>query len=87
MRNTRTVAALAVALAFVAASCGDDSGSTATTAAPETTAAASTTAAAVDTTTPAPETTTGAVDYQWTPNADIKAKAEGQVNQIGRAHV
>ena len=85
MRNTRTVAALAVALAFVAASCGDDSGSTATTAAPETTAAATTTAAAVDTTTPAPETTAGAVDYQWTPNADIAAKAEGQVNIIAWA--
>ena len=57
---------------------------TATTAAPETTAAP-TTAAAVDTTTPAPETTAGAVDYQWTPNADIAAKAEGQVNIIAWA--
>jgi len=84
MRNTRTVAALAVALAFVAASCGDDSGSTASTAAPETTAAAST-SAAVDTTTPAPETTGAAVDYQWTPNADIAAKAEGQLNIVAWA--
>jgi len=84
MRNTRTVAALAVALAFVAASCGDDSGTTASTAAPETTAAAST-SAAPDATVPAPDTTAGAVDYQWTPNADIAGKAEGQLNIVAWA--
>jgi putative spermidine/putrescine transport system substrate-binding protein len=85
MRYTRTAVALTVSLAFVAAACGDDSSGTATTAAPETTAAVVETTAAPETTAPAPETTAAATDYQWTPNADALAGAEGQVNIVAWA--
>ena len=84
------VAVLAT-LALVAASCGDDEASTDTTAAAvETTAAAETTAPAVETTaapetSAAPDTTAMATDYMWTPNADVLAGAEGQVNIVAWA--
>jgi putative spermidine/putrescine transport system substrate-binding protein len=89
MNRTRSAAALLVSLAFVAASCGDDSESADTTsaaptsAAPTTEPAPDTTAAGGDTTA-APDTTSGGgeVDYQWTPNADVLAGAEGQVNIV-----
>jgi putative spermidine/putrescine transport system substrate-binding protein len=88
MRTTRIAAALVASLAFIAAGCGSDS-STSDTAAPDTTAAATeTTAAATDTTAAGGSDTTaaaGEVDYQWTPNADLLAKAEGQVNIVAWA--
>jgi putative spermidine/putrescine transport system substrate-binding protein len=84
--------ALLASLSIVIAACGDDekdSGSTAvettvadttaeTAAAPETTAG--------DTTDTAPADTTGGdVDYMWTPNADLLANAEGQLNVVAWA--
>jgi putative spermidine/putrescine transport system substrate-binding protein len=88
MNRTRSAAALLVSLAFVAASCGDDSESADTTAAPQS-SAAQTTAPGSDTTvggdtTVAPDTTTGGgeVDYQWTPNPEVLEGAEGQVNIV-----
>ncbi len=84
MRTTRIAAALVASLAFVAASCGSDGGSATTTPPQETSGATDTTMAAE--TTMAPETTTaGGIDYQWTPNADILANAEGQLNIVAWA--
>jgi len=85
------VAVLAT-LALVAASCGDDEEATDTTAAAvETMMAAETTAPAAETTA-APETSAvpetsdmPATDYMWTPNADVLAGAEGQVNIVAWA--
>ena len=88
MRKSKLAVAFVVSLAFVAASCGDDSSDTADTAATETTAAATeTTAAATETTAGDTGTTeaAGEVDYQWTPNADALAGAEGQVNIVAWA--
>jgi putative spermidine/putrescine transport system substrate-binding protein len=88
------IAAL-VSLAFVAASCGDDeeesvatdgpATTTAATDAPEPTEAPPATDAPAPT--DAPATTAGAeeMDYQWTPNPDVLAGAEGQVNLIAWA--
>jgi putative spermidine/putrescine transport system substrate-binding protein len=58
--------AAAAAMAMIVAACGDDDKTASTT-------------------TAAPTTTTGGgdgVDYQWTPNATLKAGAEGQVNIV-----
>lgn len=73
--------ALVASLALVAAACGDDK-KTSDTAAPETAAPDT---GAPDTAAPdtaAPDTTPGEVDYMWTPNADVLAGAEGQVNIV-----
>ncbi len=73
MKRTRATAALLVSLAFVAAACGDDKEAEA----PGTSAekpADSTAASGGD-----------KVEYQWTPNADLVAAAEGQVNVIAWA--
>ena len=90
MRTTRVAMALLASLSIVAAACGDDSKDTAsTTAAVDTTtadtAAPDTTTADTTADTATPDTTGGAVDYQWTPNADVLAGAEGQVNIIAWA--
>jgi len=86
VRKTRYTAALIASAALVLAACGSDETSSATTAGAETTAAPETTAAVTETT-GATETTTdgGAVDYQWTPNADIAANAEGALNIVAWA--
>jgi len=72
--------ALLASLSIVAASCGDDEKS-------DTTAAPTTEAAPDDTTgdTSAPDSTPTEVDYMWTPNADLLAGAEGQVNVVAWA--
>jgi len=73
--------ALLASLSIVAAACGDDE-KTDTTAAPTTVAEAPN-----ETTgdTAAPDTTPAEVDYMWTPNADLVAGAEGQVNVVAWA--
>jgi putative spermidine/putrescine transport system substrate-binding protein len=74
MRKQRLVAALAASLALVAAACGGESESTDTSGSGETTA-----------TTASPDTTGGGggeTDYMWTPNADLVAGAEGEVNIV-----
>ena len=86
MRKTQLSLALLASLSLVAAACGDDNKDTANTTAP--TAAPDT--VAPDTVAPdtvAPDTTVdgGVVDYMWTPNADVLAGAEGQVNLIAWA--
>ena len=84
MRNTTKVLALLASLSLVGVACGDDS-ETATTSGAETTAAAvETTAAPADTTAPGSETTAGetAGAPEWTPNADVLAGAEGQLNVV-----
>jgi putative spermidine/putrescine transport system substrate-binding protein len=66
--------ALAASLALVAAACGGESESTDTSGSGETTA-----------TTASPDTTGGGggeTDYMWTPNADLVAGAEGEVNIV-----
>jgi putative spermidine/putrescine transport system substrate-binding protein len=76
--------ALLASLSIVAASCGDDK-KTSDTAAPDTAAPDT---AAPDTGAPdtaAPDTTPAETDYMWTPNADVLAGAEGQVNVIAWA--
>ncbi len=106
MKRSRATAGLMVALALVAASCGDDEqaadepaaeeNTAATAAAEEPTAEESETAEVLTTepTAPAtesatePESATAAsespadVDYMWTPNPDVLAGAEGQVNIV-----
>ncbi len=86
MRSSRIAVALLASLSIVAAACGDDESdsgdTTATTVAPEETTGDT---AAPDTTEPAAPETTGAggeVDYMWTPNADVLAGAEGEVNIV-----
>ncbi|MFM2182131.1 MAG: hypothetical protein RJB61_425 [Actinomycetota bacterium] len=74
MRKQRLVVALAASLALVAAACGGESESTDTSGSGETTA-----------TTASPDTTGGGggeTDYMWTPNADLVAGAEGEVNIV-----
>ena len=72
--------ALLASLAFVVASCGDDDKDSDSTEAPGTTGAGGET-------TDAPETTGdgGEMDYMWTPNADILANAEDEVNIVAWA--
>jgi len=73
--------ALLASLSIVAAACGDDEKT-------DTTAAPTTVAEAPDETTgdtAAPDTTPAEVDYMWTPNADLVAGAEGQVNVVAWA--
>ena len=85
--------ALLASLTIVAAACGDDSKDTAATtaesAAVETTtgdtAAPDTTTAVTTGDTATPDTTGGETDYMWTPNADVLAGAEGQVNIVAWA--
>ncbi|MCB0984567.1 MAG: extracellular solute-binding protein, partial [Ilumatobacter sp.] len=74
MRTKRIGAALLASLAIVAAACGDDSES-GTTAAPTTEGGSATTAGGGG----------GDMDYMWTPNADLLAGAEGQVNIVAWA--
>jgi len=88
--RTRAGFALLASLSIVVAACGSDekvsSGTTGSTSAAETTTAGTDAPATTTGDTSAPETTgTGTTDYQWTPNADILAKAEGQVNIIAWA--
>jgi|GEM_PF-77603 len=84
-RATAGVALLA-SLSLLAAACGDDDDEDA-----ETTAAPATEAPATEApgTTGASETTAagggGEVDYQWTPNEELLAGAEGEVNLIAWA--
>ncbi|MFZ9628379.1 MAG: extracellular solute-binding protein [Ilumatobacteraceae bacterium] len=76
MRKQRSVAALVASLALVVAACSSGDETT------------STTEGSGDTTvtTEAPGTTgEGEVDYQWTPNPDVLAGAEGQVNLVAWA--
>ncbi|MDO8364893.1 MAG: extracellular solute-binding protein [Actinomycetota bacterium] len=87
--TTRAAMAVLASLSIVAAACGDDETSTASTA-PGTTAPGTTEGGAPDTTTgdtAASVTTTGGgeTDYMWTPNADLLAGAEGQVNIVAWA--
>jgi len=68
--------ALLASLSIIAAACGDDkkeSSSTTPSTAPDTTTADT---GGTDT------TEAGGTDYQWTPNADLLAAAEGQVNIV-----
>ncbi len=80
MRNTRVAIALLASFAIVAASCGDDAKT-------DSTQATNTVAAPDDTTgdSGVPDTTPTEVDYMWTPNADLLAGAEGQVNIVAWA--
>lgn len=72
--------ALLASLAFVAAACGDDDKDSDSTEAP------GTTSGGTDAETTAPETTGGGeMDYMWTPNPDILANAEGEVNIVAWA--
>jgi putative spermidine/putrescine transport system substrate-binding protein len=91
MKSTKSAAALLVSLAFVAAACGDDSDSADSTPAAESTEAPAgsdapeSSADAPETTAAGSETTAaggGEVDYMWTPNPDVLAGAEGQVNIV-----
>lgn len=92
MKSTRMATALFTSLSLLAVACGDDDNESAdaTTAATAAAGAADTTPAVADTTpasadtTPSAETTpaAGAIDYMWTPNADVLAGAEGQVNVV-----
>jgi putative spermidine/putrescine transport system substrate-binding protein len=76
MRKQRSVAALVASLALLATACGGSEDMA------ETTEGSGGTTA----TTEAPSTTgEGEVDYQWTPNADVLAGAEGQVNLVAWA--
>jgi len=86
MRKTRVGVALLASLAIVAASCGDDDETKGTEApagsdAPDVTDAPEETTAPDVTTTPT-DTTGGDMDYMWTPNADLVAGAEGEVNIV-----
>jgi len=88
MRKSRVAVALLASLAFVAAACGDDddSGSDATEApSEETDAPTDTEAPPTDTDAPTDTTGGGETDYMWTPNADLLAGAEDQVNIIAWA--
>ncbi|HRB03253.1 MAG TPA: hypothetical protein PLP26_07805, partial [Ilumatobacteraceae bacterium] len=76
MRTTRTAMALLASLSIIVAACGDDEKVASTT-------VATTIASTADTATP--DTTGGDVDYMWTPNADLLAGAEGQVNIVAWA--
>ena len=79
MRKSQVAMALLASLSIIAASCGDDEKEDANTVAP------TTVAEAPDETTgdtAAPDTTPTEVDYMWTPNADVLAGAEGQVNIV-----
>ena len=81
MRKANVAMALLASLSIVAAACGDDEKT-------DTTAAPTTVAEAPDETTgdtAAPDTTPAEVDYMWTPNADLVAGAEGQVNVVAWA--
>ncbi|MEY2754258.1 MAG: hypothetical protein RJB65_616 [Actinomycetota bacterium] len=81
MRKSRAIAAAIASLSLVVAACGgDDAATTESSAAttPAETTPGDTTPAE---TTPA-ETTPGETDYMWTPNADVLAGAEGQVNIV-----
>ena len=91
MKSTRMAMALFTSLSLLAVACGDDekdagttAGATTPAAAETTAAAAETTAAPAETTPPAADTTPPAdeIDYMWTPNADVLAGAEGQVNIV-----
>ena len=85
MRKTRVAAALMASMALVVAACGDDE-STSSTEAVETTAGSETTAGGTETTAGSETTAAGGeTDYQWTPNPDILAGAEGQVNIVAWA--
>ena len=92
MTSTRMAMALFTSLSLLAVACGDDDegSADATTAATAAAGATDTAPAAADTapapadTTPSAETTAaaGETDYMWTPNADVLAGAEGQVNVV-----
>jgi len=82
--------ALLASLSIVVAACGDDK-ETASTSAETTVADTTGDTAAPETTvgettdTAPPDTTGGDVDYMWTPNADLLAGAEGQLNVVAWA--
>lgn len=76
MRKQRFAVALVASLALVTASCGGSDETSTTEGSADTTA----TTAGGDTTVPG--TSGGEVDYLWTPNADLLAGAEGQVNIV-----
>jgi putative spermidine/putrescine transport system substrate-binding protein len=95
MRTSRIAVALLASLSFFAASCGSDEKAATETAAPaestapvETTPAESTPAETTPAETTPAETTPAepeAVDIMWTPNADVLAGAEGEVNVVAWA--
>ncbi len=90
MKSTRMAMALFASLGLLAVACGDDENSADTTAAGIQPAATEPTAdtTATSDTTPSAETVVettaagGEIDYMWTPNADVLAGAEGQVNVV-----
>ena len=95
-RSHRAGAAILVSLALLATACGsDDSGSSATdvpavtepagTDAPPATEPAGTDAPPAATEVPGSTEPAGEVDYLWTPNADLLAGAEGEVNLVAWA--
>ena len=81
MKKAQVAMALLASLSLFAAACGDDE-KTDSTSAPTTVAEAP-----EETTgdTSAPDSTPAEVDYMWTPNADLLAGAEGQVNVVAWA--
>ena len=78
MRKARAAIALLASLSIVAAACGDDEESTGTT-------TGATTAETTETTAGSETTAGGEMDYMWTPNADVLAGAEGEVNIVAWA--
>ena len=88
-KTARAAMALLASLSIVAAACSDDEKTETTTASTEVETTIGDTVAPETTTgdTVAPDTTGGGgeVDYMWTPNADVLAGAEGQVNIVAWA--
>ena len=81
MKKAQVAMALLASLSLFAAACGDDEKS-------DSTSAPTTVAEAPEETTgdtSAPDTTPAEVDYMWTPNEDLLAGAEGQVNVVAWA--
>ena len=82
MRKSRAIAAAIASLSLVVAACGGDEETAPTESSAETTSAETTPAETTPGETTPAETTPGEVDYMWTPNADVLAGAEGQVNIV-----
>ena len=89
MRTSRIAMALLASLSIVAASCGSEDKAAQTapadTTSADTTPADTTPAETAPAVTTPVDTTPGAVDYMWTPNADILADAESELNVIAWA--
>lgn len=84
-KTSRVALSLLASLSIVAAACGDDETTNGTTAGTAVDTTSGDTVAPDTTTgdTVAPDTTaSGEMDYMWTPNADVLAGAEGQVNIV-----